>query len=113
MKLTRQTRPRLKNDGAAFLADLKARTFPPRFSVPSQQAPTVGAVICPPGPRIRSFVGRHDNAAPAARDNFPSASASADKNISAQDLVALLGTHTTSQQFTIYHNRIGTPQDTI
>lgn len=85
-----------------------------------QMGATVGTVVCPQGPRIRSFVGRHDNATPAPHGNLPSAFASADsllrmfadKTISAQDLVALLGAHTASQQTTIDRNRTGAPQDT-
>lgn len=85
-----------------------------------QMAATVGAVVCPQGPRVRSFVGRKDNPTPAPHGNLPSPFASADsilamfaaKTISARGIVALLGAHTASQQFKVYANRTGAPQDT-
>ncbi|OAA60800.1 ligninase H2 precursor [Cordyceps fumosorosea ARSEF 2679] len=85
-----------------------------------QFAAAVGAVACPQGPRVRSFVGRRDSAAPAPRGNLPSPFASADallrlfadKTLGARDLVALLGAHTASRQITVDRNRTGAPQDT-
>lgn len=85
-----------------------------------QMGATVGAVVCPQGPRVRSFVGRIDNPKPAPLHNLPSPYGSADaiiaqfadKTITAKDLVALLGAHTASQQTKVYANRTGAPQDT-
>ncbi|TQW00798.1 hypothetical protein V2A60_001839 [Cordyceps javanica] len=85
-----------------------------------QMGATVGAVVCPQGPRVRSFVGREDNPKPAPRGNLPSPFGSADdlvqmfsdKTISPRSLIALLGAHTASQQTKVYPNRTGAPQDT-
>lgn len=79
----------------------------------------VGTVVCPLGPRVRSFIGRKDNHTAAPDGNLPKPRASADeiismfadKSISPQGIVALLGAHTTSQQRFVYPNRTGDPQD--
>ncbi|KAJ3477140.1 hypothetical protein NLG97_g8915 [Lecanicillium saksenae] len=47
-----------------------------------QMGATVGAVVCPQGPRIRSFVGRKDNPNPAPKGNLPSPFATADSILS-------------------------------
>jgi len=83
-----------------------------------QMSATVATVVCPLGPRIRSFVGRKDCSTknPAL---LPSASASADsliqlfkdKTIKPNGLVALLGAHTTSQQRDFDTSRANDPQD--
>jgi hypothetical protein len=84
-----------------------------------QMAATVATVTCPLGPRIRSFVGRKDNATPAPGGLLPDVNADADslirlfadKTISAHGLTALLGAHSTSQQRFVDPSRAGDPQD--
>lgn len=84
-----------------------------------QMGATVGTVVCPLGPRVRTFIGRKDNPDAAPTGNLPSPFASADdiitmfadKTISAQGLVALLGAHTASQQSHVYANQTGAPQE--
>jgi hypothetical protein len=79
----------------------------------------VATVVCPLGPRVRSFVGRKDSRTPAPNNLLPSAFDSADhlltlfadKTISPGQLVALVGAHTTSQQFFVNRRRAGDPQD--
>jgi hypothetical protein len=63
----------------------------------------VATVVCPLGPRIRSFVGRKDNAKAGPTGLLPDVNDSADKlikmfeakTITPNDLVALVGAHTT------------------
>ncbi|KID79397.1 Peroxidase [Metarhizium brunneum] len=84
-----------------------------------QMGANVATVVCPLGPRVRSFVGRKDNANPSPDGLLPSPSDPADqlislfanKTISANQLVALVGAHTTSQQFFVDTARAGDPQD--
>lgn len=84
-----------------------------------QMAANVGTVVCPLGPRVRSFVGRVDNSAPAPTGLLPSPfdsvtdllSLFADKTIDAPGLVALVGAHSTSQQRFVDPARAGDPQD--
>ncbi|KAI3325169.1 class II peroxidase [Xylariaceae sp. AK1471] len=79
----------------------------------------VATVVCPLGPRVRSFVGRKDSAIPNKSELLPSPFAEAvdlirlfrDKTISPHSLVALLGAHTTSQQRDVNVTRAGDPQD--
>ncbi|KAI0490997.1 ligninase H2 [Xylaria cf. heliscus] len=79
----------------------------------------VATVVCPLGPRIRSFVGRVDSAVVNRAELLPSPFADAvdlirlfrDKTISPHALVALLGAHTTSQQRLTNTTRAGDPQD--
>jgi hypothetical protein len=83
-----------------------------------QMSATVGTVVCPMGPRIRSYVGRKDSSEPAPDGILPGPKATADeilslfadKTISAAGIVALLGAHTTSQQ-QFDEARKGDPQD--
>jgi len=83
-----------------------------------QMGANVATVVCPLGPRVRSFVGRKDAAIANAR-LLPSPFASADsliqlfedKTIRANGLVALLGAHTTSQQRFVNASRANDPQD--
>ncbi|PHH63505.1 hypothetical protein CDD81_5786 [Ophiocordyceps australis] len=85
-----------------------------------QLAANVGTVVCPLGPRVRSFVGRKDSSVPAPEGNVPEATDSIDKllsmfqdkTISPAGLVALVGAHTASQQFFFDPARAGAPQDT-
>lgn len=76
-------------------------------------------VVCPLGPRIRSFIGRKDNARAGPTGLLPDEKDSADKiiklfeakTINAHELVALVGAHTTSQQHFVNTARDGDPQD--
>lgn len=68
---------------------------------------------------MRSFIGRRDSHRPAPENLLPGEKDSADKlislfsnkTISAGQLVALVGAHTTSQQFFVDPRRAGDPQD--
>lgn len=79
----------------------------------------VGAVICPLGPRIRTYVGRIDSSTPAPDGLLPDVHADAasliqlfkDKTIGPHGLTALVGAHTTSQQHFVNVSRAGDPQD--
>jgi len=85
-----------------------------------QMGANVATVVCPLGPRIRSFVGRKDNAKAGSTGLLPGVNDSADKliklfqakTIDPHDLVALVGAHTTSQQHFVDVTRDGDPQDT-
>ncbi|GJN76684.1 hypothetical protein PLIIFM63780_000170 [Purpureocillium lilacinum] len=84
-----------------------------------QLSAIVGTVACPLGPRVRFFVGRKDSSEPAPEGLLPSPKADADKlielfankTISAAGLVALLGSHTVSQQRFFQTDRALDPQD--
>ncbi|KAH6654043.1 peroxidase [Truncatella angustata] len=83
-----------------------------------QMSANVATVVCPLGPRVRSFVGRKDSSVQNPRllpSPFQEADALIqlfeDKTISPHGLVALLGAHTTSQQFFVNTSRAGDPQD--
>ncbi|KAM0428284.1 hypothetical protein ACHAPT_007185 [Fusarium lateritium] len=84
-----------------------------------QMGANIAAVTCPLGPRVRSFVGRRDSNKPNPKYLLPSVSANAlslinlfkDKTIGPDDLVALIGAHTTSQQNHVNTDRAGDPQD--
>ncbi|KAI0009346.1 peroxidase [Xylariaceae sp. FL0662B] len=84
-----------------------------------QMGASVATVVCPLGPRIRSFVGRVDDAERNRVSLLPDVFAPAedlmrlfrDKTISPHALVALVGAHTTSQQRTVDAARGGDPQD--
>ncbi|KAK5627132.1 hypothetical protein RRF57_002847 [Xylaria bambusicola] len=79
----------------------------------------VATVVCPLGPRVRSFVGRADSATVNRVELLPSPFDEAidlirlfrDKTISPHALVALVGAHTTSQQRLTNVTRAGDPQD--
>ncbi|OBW69766.1 MAG: Uncharacterized protein AUREO_001550 [Aureobasidium pullulans] len=76
-------------------------------------------VTCPLGPRTRVFVGRKDSKKAAPEGLMPSVSMSADqiislfedKTIQPHDLAALLGAHSTSQQFNVDKTKAGFGQD--
>ncbi|UPX14595.1 Manganese peroxidase [Ascochyta rabiei] len=76
-------------------------------------------VTCPLGPRIRTFVGCKDSSKANQDGLLPSINDSADqpialfgaKTINPHKLVALLGAHTTSQQFFVDPKRASSPQD--
>ncbi|KAL8404435.1 hypothetical protein RB594_009329 [Gaeumannomyces avenae] len=84
-----------------------------------QWGATVATVVCPLGPRIRSYVGRKDSSVPAPHDLLPPVTGSADflielfenKTIKPHGLTALIGAHTTSQQRFVDPSRAGDPQD--
>jgi hypothetical protein len=84
-----------------------------------QFAANVATVSCPLGPRIRTFIGRKDFAVAPPRGLLPSPFGSSDqllalfaaKSFSADGLVALMGAHSTSQQFGVNRTRAGDPQD--
>ncbi|KAI0117876.1 peroxidase [Nemania sp. FL0031] len=79
----------------------------------------VATVVCPLGPRVRSFVGRADSAVVNKVELLPSPFSDAvdlirlfrGKTISPHSLVALIGAHTTSQQRLTNVTRAGDPQD--
>lgn len=85
-----------------------------------QMGANVATVVCPLGPRVRTFVGRQDSFKPALDNLLPNVFASADslielfenKTIRAHGLTALVGAHTTSQQHFVDPSRAGDPQDT-
>lgn len=84
-----------------------------------QFAATVATVVCPLGPRVRSFVGRKDSSVPSPKGLLPPVDQSADflidlfrnKTIGPHGLTALIGAHTTSQQQFVDPSRAGDPQD--
>ncbi|KAK3045304.1 hypothetical protein LTS18_014073 [Coniosporium uncinatum] len=79
----------------------------------------VATVVCPLGPRVRSFVGRKDSTTPAVDGLLPDVHADADsliqlfkdKTIHEHGLTALIGAHTTSQQLFVDPSRARDPQD--
>jgi len=84
-----------------------------------QMGATVATVVCPLGPRIRSFVGRKDSATPAAEGLLPNVFSDAatlislfqNKTIQPHGLAALVGAHTVSQQRFVDTSRALDPQD--
>ncbi|GKT65638.1 ligninase H2 precursor [Colletotrichum tofieldiae] len=84
-----------------------------------QFSANVATVVCPMGPRVRTFVGRKDSSVPAPHDLLPAVTGSADylidlfgnKTISSYGLISLIGAHTTSQQRYVDPQRAGDPQD--
>jgi hypothetical protein len=84
-----------------------------------QMGATVATVVCPLGPRIRSYVGRKDSAQSAQDNLLPNVFAPADdlialferKTIRPHGLTALVGAHTTSQQRFVDPSRALDPQD--
>lgn len=84
-----------------------------------QMGANVATVVCPLGPRVRTFVGRKDSNRPNADNLLPSVFADAesliklfeDKTIKAHGLAALVGAHTTSQQHFVDPKRNLDPQD--
>ncbi|KAI8625934.1 class II peroxidase [Xylariaceae sp. FL1651] len=78
----------------------------------------VGTVACPGGPRIRAFAGRIDDPRPNPRllpSPFMSAPVLIDlfanKTFTANDLVALVGAHTSAKQSFVDVNRPNAPLD--
>ena len=72
-----------------------------------QFAQAVAIAVCPLGPRIRALVGREDSSVPAPEGQIPGSSDSVAsivsafeaKGLSANDVVALVGAHSTAKQF--------------
>ncbi|KAH7000164.1 peroxidase [Ilyonectria destructans] len=84
-----------------------------------QMGANIATVVCPLGPRVRSWVGRKDSSTPSPPNLLPSPFSDADtllqlfmaKTIGPDGLIALLGAHTTSQQNFVNVSRAGDPQD--
>lgn len=84
-----------------------------------QMGANVATVVCPLGPRVRTFIGRDDSSIPNPSGLLPGVFDSADnliglfenKTIRAHGLIALVGAHTTSQQKFVDPSRAGDPQD--
>lgn len=78
-------------------------------------------VTCPGGPQVKTFIGRKDSTTPAPDGLLPDVNAPAadlfklfqDKGFNAVDLAALLGAHTSSNQFNFNTSAdaAGKPQD--
>ncbi|PHH77558.1 hypothetical protein CDD80_490 [Ophiocordyceps camponoti-rufipedis] len=85
-----------------------------------QMGTNIATVSCPLGPRVRSFVGRKDSTQPSPRSDLPSPFDSADSLISQfadrtftpDNLVALLGAHSTAKQREVDPARAGEALDT-
>lgn len=77
-------------------------------------------VTCPGGPRVQTYIGRKDSNSPAPNGLLPDVNAPAadlfklfqNKGFDEVDLAALLGAHSTSNQFNFDKAHSGTPQDT-
>jgi hypothetical protein len=76
-------------------------------------------VICPGGPRVKTWIGRKDSSTAAPNGLLPDVNADAaslsqlfiDKGFDDRDLAALLGAHSTSNQFNFDTNNVGASQD--
>jgi catalase (peroxidase I) len=116
---------RSDNNGLAAIADQtkkwynKYNQYGMSMADIIQFGANVATVVCPLGPRVRTFVGRKDNSKAGPTGTLPGEKDSADKliklfqdkTIDAHDLVALVGAHTTSQQHFVDTSRDGDPQD--
>ncbi|KAK8855426.1 ligninase H2 [Apiospora arundinis] len=97
----------------------KQKGYPVSLADIIQMGATVATVVCPLGPRIKSYVGRVDVAKAGPPNLLPGVDQSADdlialfrdKTIGPHSLTALVGAHTTSQQFFVNTTRAGDPQD--
>ncbi|KAH6669834.1 ligninase LG6 precursor [Halenospora varia] len=84
-----------------------------------QFAAAHAVVTCPLGPRMRTFIGRKEATQAAPDGLLPSATSDAetllelffDKNIGPIDLIALVGAHSVSRQFSFNTTRAGESQD--
>jgi hypothetical protein len=120
--LSKEEEFRAENKGLGDIIKL-ARVWQKKYGVGMGdliQFMAIHAVVtCPLGPRIRFFVGRKDSNKAAPDGLLPDVNDDADtliqlfedKTILPHDLVALLGAHTTSQQFFVDSSRKGAPQD--
>ena len=78
----------------------------------------VATVTCPLGPRVRVFVGR-ENSSKSPTGLLPNVHSNAhtllelfaNKTITPEGLVALVGAHTSSNQFFVEPKKFGAPQD--
>ncbi|KAI1458194.1 putative class II peroxidase [Annulohypoxylon moriforme] len=85
-----------------------------------QTAAVTAIVSCPGGPRIKAFVGRKDDSTPAPTGKLPFPYQDADylvklfnaKTFTGNDLVALVGAHTSSKQKFVDPSRANASQDT-
>lgn len=116
---------RVDNNGLSAIADQtrkwhnKYNQYGMSMADIIQFGANVATVVCPLGPRLRTFVGRKDNSKAGPTGLLPGEKDSADKliklfqdkTIDAHDLVALVGAHTTSQQHFVDTSRDGDPQD--
>lgn len=112
----------IDNNGLADIAN-QALLWAKLFNVGVADIIQFGAahavVTCPLGPRVRTFVGRKDSTQAAPQGLMPSVTMSADqiislfedKTIQPHDLAALLGAHSTSQQFNVDKTKAGFSQD--
>lgn len=83
-----------------------------------QMGANVATVVCPLGPRTKTYVGRNDSSVPAPGP-LPDVNDSADnliklfqdKTIQPNGLTALLGAHSTAKQRFVDPARAGDPQD--
>lgn len=83
-------------------------------------AAATAIAICPMGPRVRALVGRTDSSVPAPEGQIPSTSDPVDKilatfgavGMSAQDVVALVGSHTVARQSFDDPDKAGAALDT-
>ncbi|KAI8241458.1 Versatile peroxidase VPL1 [Colletotrichum sp. SAR 10_96] len=84
-----------------------------------QFSANAATVVCPLGPRVRTFIGRKDSSVAAPPNLLPDVNSPADalidlfnnKTISSYGLISLIGAHTTSQQRFVDPSRSGDPQD--
>ncbi|QDS75494.1 hypothetical protein FKW77_004717 [Venturia effusa] len=76
-------------------------------------------ISCPGGPSTKTYVGRTDATGPAPEGQLPQADVGGDaalsrfegKGFSAQDLAALIGSHTVARQFNTDASKVGASQD--
>jgi hypothetical protein len=76
-------------------------------------------VLCPGGPKVKTFIGRKDSTNAAPPGGLPDVFGSADslftlfqkKGFSAKDLAALLGAHSTSTQQFVDPSKANFSQD--
>ena len=79
----------------------------------------VATVVCPLGPRILTFVGRPNRFTSDPKGLIPDTHSPAEqlielfanKTINFKDLIALIGAHTTAQQFFVDPSKAGQPLD--
>lgn len=116
---------RSENNGLQHIASVtidwwnKYKQYGIRMADLIQMGANVATVVCPLGPRVRTFVGRIDSSRPAINGLLPDVFAEADglielfenKTIRVHGLVALVGAHSVSQQHFVNTNRSGDPQD--
>ncbi|KAH3974897.1 peroxidase [Parastagonospora nodorum] len=107
-------------EGAVDLASRLYHTYNVTMADLIQYMANHAVVSCPLGPRVRTYVGRKDATEAAPEGLLPSVHAPADelialfadKTISAHELTALMGAHSTSTQSNVDASKAGYPQDT-